>query len=262
MHCVSFRKATAIYLVGMLVCTLFNLAGHYLDATLHTHALFAILCKLPSIAVMLGILFRLRNGHILCLGRFCTPHLLWLLLPFLFGTLVNLGRATLSPAVDVILLTVGSMLTTVVWEELFFHYIGQMLFERDDRYSLSALAVLVLGFGLSHLLYLFLDPAHWEHVLWQTLLSSAFGFFSISLYAKTQNIWITMLAHLAMNVPNTFSELYQESPFLSAYALPLDIAYCICLVVAGVILYHLNKEKKHLALLPGLHLPHHVHHHH
>lgn len=261
MH-LSFRKATGIYLVGMLVCTALNLAGHYLDSLLHTHALFAILFKLPPIALMLGIMLKLRNGKIVCLGKFKTRHLLWLLLPFLFGTLVNLGHPNLAPAIEIILLTFTSMITTIVWEELFFHYVGQMLFERNDRYSICALVVLVLGFGLSHLCYLILDPHLWEHVLWQTVLTSCFGFFSISLYAKTQNIWITMLAHLSMNIPNTVSTLYHEKPYLDDYALILDSIYCICLVAAGVILYHMNKEKKHLAPLPHFHHLHHIHHQH
>ena len=259
---ISFRKATCIYLAGMLICTLLNLLGHALDAHFQTHSLFAILFKLPSVGVIVGIMLGLHNGGIVCMGKFQTPHLLWLLLPFGFGTLVNLGHPNLSPAIDFIFLTFLSMLTTIVWEELFFHYVGQMLFERNDRYTLSALAVLVLGFGLSHLFYLFLDPHEWEHILWQTILTSCFGFFSITLYAKTQNIWITMLAHLAMNVPNTVSTLYQERPFLQDFSLILDTLYCLCLVAAGIILYHANKEKKHLAPLPHTHHLHHIYHQH
>jgi membrane protease YdiL (CAAX protease family) len=259
---VSFRKATVIYLSGMLVCTLFNLAGHALDIRFDTHSLFAILFKLPAVGMIVGIMVGLRNAKIVCAGKFLTPHLLWLLLPFCFGTLVNLGHPTLSPTVDFILLTFTSMITTIVWEELFFHYVGQMLFERNDRYTLSALAVLVLGFGLSHLCYIMLDPSQIEHIVWQTILTSCFGFFSLTLYAKTQNIWITMLAHLAMNIPNTVSELYHETPFLADFSLILDSVYCICLVIGGTVLYHMNKERKHLAPLPHIHHVHHIYHQH
>lgn len=246
---VSFKKASAIYLGGMLICTVLNLLGHYLDIQLGTHAIFSILCKLPPIAVMIGIMIRMRNARILFSGKFLTPYLGFVLLPFFFSALVNTGHPTQTPAIGVLLLGLFGMLTTVVWEELFFHYVGQMLFEKDDRYTISALAVLVLGFGLSHLCYLLLDVALPEEILWQTLLTTCFGFFSITLYAKVQNIWVAVLAHLAMNVLTTFSSLFAEKPYFHDYAALLDTAYCVCLVLAGMILYHLNKEKKHLAPL-------------
>lgn len=245
----SFRESTSVYLGGILSCTLLNLLGHTLDAHFGTHALFATLCKIPPILIMLGIMWHMKNAKILVHGRFFTPYLAFVLLPLFFSALVNTGHPNITPHVTVLILGITSMLTTILWEELFFHYIGQMLFERDDAYSVPALAVLVLGFGLSHLCYVLLDPTMLEEVLWQTALTTCFGFFSITLYAKTQNIWVTVAAHLAMNILNTFSALFAEKPFFHDYAPILDSAYCVCLLVAGVILYRLNKEQKHLAHL-------------
>lgn len=245
----SFWESSSIYLGGITSCTLFNLLGHMLDAYMGTYQVFSILCKLPPILIMLAIMWHMKNAKILTHGRFRTPYLAFVLLPFVFSALVNTGHPNMTPQMGTVLLAICSMLTTIVWEELFFHYIGQMLFEKNDSYTLSALAVLVLGFGLSHLCYIILDPSMLEEVLWQTALTTCFGFFSITLYAKTQNIWVTVVAHLAMNVLNVTSSLFAEKPFFHDYAPLLDTAYCICLLLAGAWLYHANKDKKHLAPL-------------
>ena len=252
---VSFQKATLLYLSGTMICTFLNLFGHVLDHWLGTHSLFAILCKLPPILFMLLIMVRLKNARILFGGKFFTPYLLFLLLPLIFSALVNTGHPNITPTLDILLLGIIGMLTTIVWEELFFHYVGQMLFERNDSYSIGALAVLVLGFGLSHLLYILLDPSMLEEVLWQTALTTSFGFFSLTLYAKVQNIWVSALAHLSMNVLNTFSTLFAEKPFFHEWRSVLDALYCLCLIIAGIVLYRLNREQKHLA-------PIHLHEHH
>ncbi len=245
----SFWESTSIYLGGITSCTLLNLLGHVLDAYLGTNQVFAILCKLPPILIMLAIMWRMKNAKILVHGRFFTPYLAFVLLPLVFSALVNTGHPNITPAIGTLLLGITSMLTTILWEELFFHYIGQMLFEKNDSYTLSALAVLVLGFGLSHLCYILFDPSLLEEILWQTALTTCFGFFSITLYAKTQNIWITVTAHLAMNVLNLMSTLFAEEPYFHEYAPILDTSYCVCLLIAGAVLYHLNKDKKHLAPL-------------
>ncbi len=245
----SFGESTSVYLGGIMTCTLLNLLGHVLDAYLGTYQIFSILCKLPPILIMLGIMWKLKNAKLLVYGKFWTPYLAFALLPLVFSALVNTGHPNITPTVGVLLLGITSMLTTILWEELFFHYVGQMLFEKNDTYTLSALAVLVLGLGLSHLCYILLDPTMLEEVIWQTVLTTCFGFFSITLYAKTQNIWVTVVAHLAMNILNTLSALFAEKPYFHNYAPLLDTTYCVCLLIAGAILYHLNKEKKHLAPL-------------
>ena len=163
-----------------------------------------------------------------------TPWLLVALIPFLANIFYCFRIPDHIPGLTVWLKLLVTVVTTAAWEELFFRYVGQSLFEHNRKYTIESLILLALTFGCAHLINIFFyDPVS---VLLQTLHASVIGVFWLTIYRHTGSLWLTFIGHTLQNLVPAFFNLFPEQDLLFYTPVNIILQMIIHLTVSVYIL--------------------------
>lgn len=238
MPCATKKKLLLTLLAP--VCAMAVAGGAALDGFIGCAPLFETGCKLLLIGSLLllagfrgaaGGLFTPRGSR----GQLAAA----VLLPLALG-LCWLCPPDRSPALSELLLCFAGVLSTALWEELFFRWLGVSLFRGEEGIHPADLLWLGLVFALPHGVNLLIHP-----VLGQLISAFLGSFFLLGLYAATGNLFLPILAHLLLNFSNAVLGLCASPealshPFLGAAAEPLY--WCVLIVEAILGLLFLRRS--------------------
>lgn len=144
-----------------------------------------------------------------------------------------------KPYPSFVLATVAGTLTTAIWEELFFRYVGCSLFEENGKYKWYNIIFLAAIFSLGHFVnILSIDIATTLH---QVVFTFALGIFTLALYIHTKAIIVSIFAHFCINSVVDFYTLFaSDEARAMAYIGNLEnlifALYVLVLLVLGIII--------------------------
>jgi membrane protease YdiL (CAAX protease family) len=209
----QFTEKAIVYIMISLSCA-FALAGAaFLDIEMGKDSyLFDTIIKCIIIigtfayASLVGI--PINNAG----RKIFTPWLLVALIPFLANSINYFCIPDHAPDLAALVKILVIVATTAAWEELFFRYVGQSLFEHNGKYTIGALVLLALTFGCTHMINIFFyDPVS---VLLQVLNASVIGVFWLTIYRHTGSLWLAFAGHMLQNLVPTFFNLFPEQDLL------------------------------------------------
>jgi membrane protease YdiL (CAAX protease family) len=231
----QFTEKAIVYIMISLSCA-FALAGAaFLDIEMGKDSyLFDTIIKCIIIigtfayASLVGIPINNTGRKII------TPWLLVALIPFLANILYCFRIPDHIPSSTVWLKILVTVVTTAAWEELFFRYVGQSLFEHNGKYTIGSLILLALTFGCAHLINIFFyDPVS---VLLQILHASVIGVFWLAIYRHTGSLWLTFVGHTLQNLVPAFFNLFPEQDLLFYTPVNIILQMIIQLTISVYIL--------------------------
>ncbi|MBQ8994238.1 MAG: CPBP family intramembrane metalloprotease [Oscillospiraceae bacterium] len=207
-------KKRVTYVVLAMLCSFLVVGGYFLDTWLGYADLFENGAKILLIVFLL--VYAIRNGDLEKYFSFSRFERIGLLafLPAI-GNLASMAPADLDPSAHDILLAIWGTLTTAIWEELLFRYVGGVWFEKDGKYSLADILFLCAVFSLPHLVNILYQSV--VSTFLQMLLAFGMGLFFLALYRGTSNILIPIFSHFLLNASAQLISLYQSgsvSPYL------------------------------------------------
>lgn len=236
-----------IYIMFSCICA-FSMAGAaYLDMALGLRInLFDIAAKIMIIAGIFAYA-SLRGTPINAPGsRILTPWLLVALIPALANTFNTICIPNHFPGTVETFNLIATMFTTAAWEELYFRYVGRTLFEKDSKYSTSAVVLLPLTFGIPHLINIFFyDPVS---VLIQVLSASISGVFWLAMYRHTGCLWLTILGHFVQNFMGMFFQTFTTAEYFAEQTAgrPGLIVMILCSIIQLAVGIYILKKFKYI----------------
>ena len=241
----SYGKRRLYYFLTALIATLLVLAGSFLDESLGIpYISLFVKFGLAWLAFMLAK----QSGYLDPEGdgRLFSPCFLLILPPLIFALLCYLGPFRPETNAYGIVLAVLGILSTALWEELYFRLWGRILFETEGQYRTVDMLFLALTFGAMHLVNLASAP--FSTVIPQVMLAVVTALFLQTLYAAGGSLRLVVVFHFLLNltaglvpqhlVPDAQSRLF---PSLEGTALPLLALYYV--LAAAV----LSRRKKLLS---------------
>ena len=163
---------------------------------------------------------------------------MWFLV--LFPLLFNIPLLTVfdqSASVGAVIGIIIGVLTTAIWEELFFRYVGQAWFERDGCFTVLDVIFLAAVFALPHMVNIVIHP-----VLDQVFTAFCFGVFTLALYRHSGSLLLPMVSHILLNTLGQFLALFSSEdallhPYLGSAAVIIsEIAKIAALAIGMYIL--------------------------
>jgi hypothetical protein len=181
-------------------------------------------------------------------SRILSPWLAAALIPALANTINTFCVPNHFPGtVEVINLTT-TMLSTAIWEEMYFRYVGRTLFEVNGKYSIGAAVLLSLGFGFPHLINIFFyEPVS---VLFQVLSASIGGVFFLALYRHTGSLRLTILGHFFQNIMARFFETFTTEDYFALQTGNRSglIVMLLCNMIELMVGLYILKKHKYIAV--------------
>lgn len=174
------------------------------DRTAELPLLWSTLAK---VLIVLLLLFYARlsgtDKYLIC-GKTFSQNTLWLLLPLAGAVLMYFGVPNTRPAPLSAVMTFLAVLAAVVWEELYFRFLGRLLFERCGKYHLLVVVLTSAAYGGTQLFHAMYRPLGVVSCMMLFILSTAQGIFLTALYSKSKNILLPLAAHLLQDVAEVF----------------------------------------------------------
>ena len=186
-----------VFVILAVALSSFIVAGALLDMHIGTNFI-ELLFKCIIIAGILAYAGYKKECHSLWEGKFFTPFLFLAIIPCVIFSLSVIGSPDSSPSFSLIVFTVLGVLTTAIWEELFFRYVGKSLFGKGEGFAFSDFMMLTTVFAAVHLINMFFYPP--LDVLLQVAEAATVGVFLLALYCKTKNIMVPITSHFVLNL--------------------------------------------------------------
>jgi membrane protease YdiL (CAAX protease family) len=180
-------------------------------------------------------------------SRIRTPWLLVALLPALTNTINTICIPNYFPGAAAIINLAACMFTTALWEEMYFRYVGRTLFEQDGKYSIGAVALLAMTFGVHHLINIFFYDS--VYVLIQFISASIAGVFWLALYRHTGCLRLTITGHFFQNFMGTFFQTFTTAEYFAGQTAdrPGFLLTVLCSVMELAVGVWILKKYKYLA---------------
>ena len=201
----------------------------------------SILFKVLIIVGILVYALIKKEFHLLWEGRYFTLFLLFAFIPGVLNFLRAVGHTDSYPSTSLVITTVLNVLTTVIWEELYFRYVGKSLFWKDGKLTLCDYFILVTVFAATHFVnMLFYSPIS---VFVQVFEAFACGAFWVVLYYKTNNILVSITSHFVGNLSAGLFSIYVS--YSARFFTKVDYIFTILLIVFDLAfaVYFLIKNK-------------------
>ena len=168
--------------------------------------------------------------------NFPPGYLLVIIIPLIFSVLLSMCPIDFMPYPSFIIMTVVGTLTTAIWEELYFRYVGCSLFEENGKFKWYNILFLTLVFSCTHIVNIFGQSLN--TTLTQLLFTIGLGVFLLALYIDTRSIILPIIAHFCINSVADFFNLF-ATPEAQAMAyfsgsVPLLLVYVIVFIAIGV----------------------------
>lgn len=221
----------AVFVVLAVALSLVCVGGALLDLQCRTEFI-AVLLKIVIIAGIFVYAWYKKELRLLWENRYFTGFLLWAFMPCMIFSLSVIGTPDSFSSASLIILTILNVLTTAIWEELFFRYIGKSLFAKDDRFTISDFIVLTIVFAAVHLINMLFHPP--LDVLLQAALAVTTGIFWLALYCKTKNIIVSITSHFAANLVAGLIPLFVSNPFLAGWGDLVVVAVMLACLSSGL----------------------------
>lgn len=241
----SFAKAAFIFIFGGITACAVILGCYYLDEITHLDGLFDLIAKCLLIIVILIAVVRIDPDFNIGFGfkGFVSKFMPLEFIPVFVLAVMYFVPFDASPHVETVILTYCGILTTVVWEELYFRVFGLCLFKQTGETDWKTVLLLSLVFGLTYLV----DAVPLPHLIFEVVLQSieavAHGFFLLALYVKSRNILLPMVMHfLCSAVVVTYDLFSTQSHYFgeTAYYLTYFVLIGFFFLVGAAIL-HIRK---------------------
>lgn len=236
---VNFAAKAIVYVMISLTCAFAMAGAALLDLEMGQD--FYFFDPLVKCFIIFGILAyaSLTGKPINTPGsKVITPWLLVALIPFLSNFIDYFCIPDHMPSLSALLIILVNMVSTAAWEELFFRYVGQSLFERNGKYTIGAVLLLSLTFGCTHLInIIFSDPVT---VLLSVLHASISGIFWLALYRHTGSLWVTFAGHTLQNLIAAFFGLFPEADMI--FYTPANYIL-VSIIMLAISIYILKKHK-------------------
>ena len=174
--------------------------------------------------------------------KFSPAYLLIIIVPLIFSFVLTFSPLDFEPYPYYVILTVVGTITTVIWEELYFRYIGCSLFEENGRYRWYNLVFLALVFSGTHAVNIMSQSAF--TTITQLLFTIGLGIFLLALYIATGSIILPMIAHFLINSVNDYFNLHTTmGPYLADTSSTLVLIIYVIVFIA-ISAYILKKQDK------------------
>lgn len=180
-------------------------------------------------------------------SRVFTFWLLAALIPAFANTVNTLCIPNYYPGTTETINLAATMFTTAVWEEMYFRYVGKTLFEQEGKYSIGAVVLLSVAFGVTHMINIFFyDPVS---VLIQLLSASISGVFWLALYRHTGSLTLTIIAHFLQNFMGTFFQTFTtaESFYVQTASRPGISVMILCSIMELTVGVYILKKYNYIS---------------
>ena len=173
--------------------------------------------------------------------HFSPVYLLIVAIPVVISIILQNCPLDFEPYPSFIIATVASTLTTAIWEELFFRYVGCSLFEQDGKYKWYNIIFLALVFSLVHSVNMLTGAAVGE-TLFQLLFTFGLGLFTLALYINTKAIIVPIFAHFCINSVQDFYNLFatdqaRAMAYIGNLEDPVFAVYVLILIALSIIIF-------------------------
>lgn len=205
-----------------------------------------ILLKIVIIIVLCAYAVKRNELKSIFNIHFSPAYLVLIIIPAIFSFLLMNCPLDFEPFPSFIFLTILSTVTTAIWEEMFFRYIGCSLFEENGKFRWYNILFLAVVFSLGHLFNMFSSNIY--ATMNQLIFTIGLGVFCLALYIHTKSLWAPIIAHFCLNsVSDYFTLFATEEARALAYIgnndLPLLILDVIIMIAIG---FYILKKHDHL----------------
>ena len=212
------RTARYILFAALALLAAFAVAGGaWADAAAGLSGAAECAVKLLLILALAAALSFFGPARAPLFSRFPARYWLLALLPPAAVLLAQLRPLAHTPSPAALGGMLLGVVTTALWEELFFRALGQALFLRGDgRYTLFDLLFLSFAFALPHTVNLLIHP-----VFWQLIWAFCTGLFFLALYRRSGSLLPALVSHALTNALSQTVELCADGapqPFLGPAA--------------------------------------------
>jgi len=177
--------------------------------------------------------------------KFSPVYLMIIIIPVIFSIIIQACPLDFEPYPEFLIVTVVGTITTAIWEELFFRYIGCSLFEENGKYKWYNVIFLALVFSLTHLTNLLFDGMAIDFT--QVIFTFALGIFLLALYIHTKSIIVPIIAHFCVNSVSDYYTLFatEEAHAYAYIGNSLEIVFMIYILVLIFIGLYILKRNNH-----------------
>lgn len=182
------------------------------DRTAEVPFLWSTLTK--ALIVLLLLYYARLSGtdkYLVC-ARTPTRNVLWVLLPLVGAVVMYFGVPNTRPTAFSAVMAFLGVLTAVMWEELYFRFLGRLFFERCGKYHLLVVVLTSAVYGISQLFHAMYRPLGVVSCMMLFILSTAQGIFLTALYSKSKNILLPLAAHFVQDAAEAFFRQFSTMP--------------------------------------------------
>ena len=171
---------------------------------------------------------------------FSPVYLLIIVIPVIFSFILQNCPLDFEPYPSFVITTVVGTITTAIWEELYFRYVGCSLFiDRNGKYKWYNVIFLAVAFSIGHIFNLFFNGA--TATFNQIFFTIGLGIFLLALYIHTRSIIVPIIAHFCINSVADYFTLYateeaQAMAYIGDFFNPFLAVYIVVLIVLGFII--------------------------
>lgn len=225
------KKKLIIFIIIALGLSLLMVGAFFLDERTNHVSIYSIILKTLFI-IGCTLFLIIKKKHVFkdnrkYLKRIC----LEIIILFLINLLMSIRIINRGFEVYTLIVTILSIFTTAVWEELFYRCIGSTIV-LDDSYNPKGVMILSGVFALSHLVNL----VSGDYLSTILIVIFAFGFsvYLYSSYLLTNSIAGGIVLHFIINFSNSFFALLStKGNMIDIFVIPMYIILSIiCIYLA------------------------------
>lgn len=234
------------YLIFFIVTMIFSgilTSTGYIENMIGKNIQLDIILKFIFIIVLLLYISQRNKISTLTNFNIPIPYILAALIPTVMSILLTACPLGNSIGTDIIVFTITGTLTTAIWEELYFRYVGCSLFEEDSKFKWYNILFLAFSFSMAHTLNIFSNGAF--ATMTQVIFTFGFGIFALALYISTRSILLTIISHFLMNSVTDFYTIFADQNltgvlYCGNLYYPIFIFYVILLISLGLFILKKN----------------------
>ena len=174
-------------------------------------------------------------------------YLLVVFIPAIFSFIFQLCPLDFEPFPNFVIVTVIGTVTTAIWEEMFFRYVGCSLF-RDEEGNIKWYNVVFLAFAFS-MGHVFNGFDNIESLATQLVFTFGLGIFTVALYIHSRSLVLPIIAHFAVNSVSDYFHLFatDEARELAYSGDWFYLLFAIQVLVMICLGFYILKKNNHLA---------------
>ncbi len=230
------KKNLILFIIIAIFASAMMVGCYFIDTSTNQYGIYSSLLKIVYI-IACTIFLVIKKQHIFINNKKHTKQIvIEILILLALNMLIAIRVINRQGDFPTFSFLVISVVTTAIWEELFYRCIGSLVV-LNNRHNMSGMIIISIVFALSHLMNLF--GGDYLSTVVIVIFAFGFGMYLNSCYLLSGSIIFALILHFFINFSNSlFAMLSISSNLVGIFAIILYV------VLSGVCIYLALHHKK------------------